>query len=130
MWLKVYFWILLVLSVLGLFSLVANINAFSLGDWLGIAINLILILAVYSVVYKKEVFSKQVWKIIAWIMVVNAIIELDPTGTCDRIFTFIAPKITSTSYTGTIVQFILASPALYSLYKLSFKPTNTSRKSK
>lgn len=118
---KIYFWILLISSIIGTLIVAKDIINFNLGDWLGMASNIILILAVYSLVFKKQILSPQVWKVILWIMVGTVVVELEPTGTLKKILSFLEPNILRATTEEMIVQIIIALPALYAVYKLGYK---------
>ena len=60
MWWKIYFWIYLVLTALGLISLVSQISILSLGDWLSTINNVILVFGAYVYIFNKQNFSS--WK--------------------------------------------------------------------
>lgn len=121
MWWKIYFWILLALTLIGSIILAKDISNFNLGDWLGIISNILILLAVYSLTFKKTVFSKKWWKVILWIMLLNMIVELEPTGILKKSLNFLQPQVLQVSTSEVIFQFIVAIPAFYAMYKLGYK---------
>ncbi len=109
------------MTILGSFVLAKDISNFNLGDWLGVTSNIVLILAVYSLVFKKQILSTKWWKVIFWIMIVNLVIEFEPSGILNRVLSFMQGNVTKASTGEMIFQFIVAIPAFYATYKLSYK---------
>lgn len=54
MWWKIYFWIYLVIIAFGLIGLVSQISKASLGDWISLINNLVLLFGLFVYVFNKQ----------------------------------------------------------------------------
>jgi len=125
MWWKIYFWIILILTVI---SLLVLPQYFPLGpyDIISVLISVILLLGTYTFVCRKKILQKY-WKPIYWILVFFFIEEL--------LEIYIFPKDLVTNLlqsniplnpTERVLSLLLSLPALYAIYKLSALSTTKS----
>lgn len=120
MWWKVYFWIYLVLMVIGLFALTGSslkpIEIFS------VAFELLGLFAVYSYVFHKQTLNQKAWQIIFWIQVVLFIYSfLALYGLLDSLvenFEFLQGSV-EISKGSQLFALLFELPALYAMYLLS-----------
>lgn len=61
---KIYFWVYLVLSIIGLFSLLPQLSLFNFASWEGLAESVLLVIGTYAFVYNKSIFPNAAWKVI------------------------------------------------------------------
>src|SRR3989344_5367551 len=63
MWWKIYFWIIFILTLIGMFALL-QYAPFGFYDIFGTVINIFMVIATYSYVFKKKIVKKEHLKII------------------------------------------------------------------
>lgn len=123
MW-KVYYWIYLVLMVLGLFSLIA-FAPLTIADLVSVVINIFIFLSIHAYVFKKKILTPLYWKIIFWITVISFSLSLLdmyalPEGYLEAALPFLNSNIPATDGSN-LFSILITLPAVYCLYKLSYK---------
>ncbi|RJP45765.1 MAG: hypothetical protein C4584_02800 [Armatimonadetes bacterium] len=124
MWWKIYFWILLILSVVGLFGLLSG-PRFAFADIVGFIFNIVVLVGLYAYIYKKNIWHPLIWKVAFWIWVVFSVemfLELYILSE-DFInkYLFVFKSNLSYSEFEVLLSWLLAAPAIYVLYILSKK---------
>lgn len=122
---KVYFWLYLTVSVIGAFGLLQYVPL-SLGDFLGLLLAIILIIAAFAYTFKqKRSLKTKQWRWLFWIVLFFLIEELLEIYVFpkDVITTYLSFLKTSAPLTDNdrLFGWLISAPAFYSLYKLSFK---------
>lgn len=126
MWWKVYFWINLILTIIGLVSTFGLLSSQSLklGDWLILLLSIVTLIALYSYAFNKQTFSSNLWKTYFWVAVILILISIiSPyTPLKDVLSSFLSnnfyePKYAISQIFGIIVQL----PAYYVVYQLGYK---------
>lgn len=126
MW-KAYYYIYLVLTILGLFTLLPKISSFNLATWESIVESIVLVLGTYSFIFKKYVFTNKVWR--------NIFIFISAIWTLQMIFYSNAfPAITPMikfvessypqNYNDVALSIFLSIPALVAIHKIGFNKKN------
>ena len=119
MWWKIYFWALLVISLIGSLAI---FQYFPLGvyDFFGVLFSLLILLVAYAKAYKPNVLQKSHWKVVFFILIflfVEELIEL-----------FILPNNLISNLLGSnipldfgerLIAWIIGLPTIYASYKLS-----------
>ncbi|MBI4136497.1 hypothetical protein HY469_00385 [Candidatus Roizmanbacteria bacterium] len=123
---KIYFWIILILSILGIPLVLVHSSAFTLNDWRGLAESILIIIAPFSYAFGKRLFDSQIWKVLFWYTVVfwslDALYVFIPDINLDglnRLFVSGLPESISNSF-GVILSIVFGLPALYAMYKLAY----------
>ncbi len=119
MWWKIYFWALLVLSLLGL-PMLLQYFPFGLYDYISIALNVVLILVMYAYLFRPKILKKKQWKLVFYVLVFVFLEELAEL--------YLLPKHFVTNLLGSTipltelevwVSLLLGLPTVYAVYKLS-----------
>jgi hypothetical protein len=123
MWLKVYFWIYTILTVLGVLVYLPHLFTFNFATWEGLLESAALITGTYVYVYKKHVITN-VWKPIFFLMLSVCIIQL-------LLYSNVIPSLTpylkfletsiEQDFGTLIITIILSLPAYYAIYRLAFQ---------
>ena len=121
---KIYFWIYLILSLLGIFALL-KYAPLRLFDFIGILLSVVLTLATYSYVFKKKILPANNWKILLWIVLflfIEEMVELFilPKDFLVNLFPFLQENIPVTAEQG-LLSWLLSFPGIYAIYKLASK---------
>ncbi len=123
MWWKIYFWIITILILIGVFSgeLTVSYNAF---DWVGIVLSIPSLVGLFAFVYKKPISTGQLWKVIFWLTIVLDAYYLfyASTPVKDIIPIFLRPSATSSNAIEALIGVVLELPILYALYQLAHNP--------
>lgn len=123
MWWKLYFWILAILLIIGLFAgeLTASYNTF---DWIGLILSVPSLVGLFAFVYKKPISSTQVWKIVFWLTIVFDAYYLfySSTPVKDIVPVFLRPGATASNAIESLIGVVLELPILYALYQLAHNP--------
>jgi len=119
---KLYFWILSVLVAIGLFAGVVLTNSYNAFDWVGLIISILSLFGLFTFVYKKPIFTAQVWKVIFWISIVLDAYYLfyESTPVKDFVPNFLRPNVSSSNAIETLIGVVLELPILYALYQLTY----------
>lgn len=123
MWWKIYFWIFAVLTIVGVFLSLGELNKLTLVDWVGLLLNLILVISTYSFVMNKKLFSKETWGLLFWVnlffLTINVVYEFLLPENIKSSLTILQSSIEADM--GMILfSFLVSIPALYALYKLAY----------
>lgn len=124
MWWKIYFWIYLILSVVGIFALL-QYTPFGLVDILGLLSSVVLPLAIYAYVFKKNILQAGHWKILFWIVIfffVEEMLELFvlPKDFVANLAPFLKSNVPS-SAGERLFSWLFSLPGVYAIYKLGQK---------
>lgn len=125
MWWKIYFWIITIISIIGLFGLLGH-SPLIFGDLIGFVLNVLMLIGVYAYVFKKKIFSASIWKIIFWLNVILFVIAIVDLyflpGFTKQYLSFLESKVSSAASSGAIVfTLVLTLPTLYAMYKLGYE---------
>lgn len=124
MWWKIYFWIYIVISVIGVIGLTQLISNFAFGDWIGFAQSILLVIGLYSYLFNKKVFSKKVWMIIYWVTVISWVQTLLDvfvlSGMIENLLPFLKMNTPITT-TDAVISIAISIPALLAIYRLGSK---------
>jgi heme/copper-type cytochrome/quinol oxidase subunit 4 len=119
---KIYFWIYLVLTLLGLPQLLSLLPVLNFAAWEGVFENIVLVLGLYSFVFKTQVFSKKTWRMIFYIILVAWILQLiynlHLSSAIDSYLNFVDVQVFGLF--AFLFSIIISIPALYSIYLLGF----------
>lgn len=123
MWWKIYFWILLALSVIGSVGALDKISFFNLAEWRGIIENILVIIGVYSFVFKKNIIASKHWSLIFWYLVIAWSLDVIHSfgisfGQLDIIFKM---TVIDGGFLTVVSSILLTIPGLYAIYKLSLQ---------
>lgn len=118
---KLYFWIIALLIAFGLFAgeLTASYNAF---DWVGLILSIPSLVGLFAFVYKKQISTAQIWKVIFWVSIVLDAYYLfyASTPVKDLVPVFLRPGATSSNAIEALIGVVLELPILYALYQLAY----------
>lgn len=125
MWWKIYFWINVVFFTIGILVLIPQLSKFSLGDWMSIISNFILMFGLYIYVFKRTDFKKdKLWKNI---FVVNFIFliftGIDFFLFSESLSSSILPAFKSNldlNKADMMFTLMFSIPAFYANFKLAF----------
>ena len=123
MWWKIYFWIYLAIIAFGLIGLVSQISKSSLGDWVSIINNLVLLFGSYVYIFNKQNFSS--WKNIFLVnLILFAIFMVDYFLFSENLLGSILPSLKSgfgLSQEEVLFGVIASLPVIYANFKLITK---------
>ena len=124
MWWKIYFWIYLIISVISVFALL-EYAPFGLADILGLLLNIVVLLAIYAYVFKKNVLQAGHWKILFWIVIfffVEEMLELFvlPKDFVANLIPFLKSNV-PLSTGERLFSWLVSLPGVYAIYKLGQK---------
>ena len=122
MWWKVYFWIILVMSVLGLVFAYGRMQTWSLASWIEIVGSIILLLGLYAYVYKKKILKPSFWNIFFWFLIFSTVFDImwafTPIKTVLPLPSWLSSEVITNG-----VEFLLgvaiSIPNYYAIYRLS-----------
>lgn len=121
MWWKIYFWIITILILIGVFwgELTVFYNAF---DWIAIILGIPSLVGLFAFVYKKPISTGQIWKVIFWLTIVLDAYYLfyASTPVKDIVPIFLRPSVTSSNPIEALIGVVLELPILYALYQLAY----------
>lgn len=123
MWWKIYFWILLILSIIGFVGTLSKISSFTLADWRGAIESIIVVMGVYSFVFQKNIIASKNWLLIFWYLVIAWSLDIVHSlginfGPLDLLFKI---TIVDGGFLMAASSILLAAPGLYTIYKLSLQ---------
>ena len=122
MWWKIYFWILFILTTIGLFPIL-QYAPFKIADIISVLLNLVLVVATYTYVYKKRVLQRKQWKIILWIVIFLFIEEMLELYVLPKDFIATLLPFWKSSFPFSsgerLFSWLMSLPAVYATYKLS-----------
>lgn len=131
---KIYFWIIATLMGLGYFFILMSEPTLTPRDILQLGGEILIMIGLYSYVFKKETFPQVFWKYFFWIwIVIDTIIafiyrytELRDNPVMQLLYK------SSESFDASIFAYlfglILYIPALYALYRLAYPLKKTKKK--
>lgn len=124
MWLKIYFWIYLIFSIFGIFAFL-QFTPFSLVDILGLLLSIVLLLAIYSYVFKKNILQAGHWKILFWVVIFLFVEEILEFFVLPKDFlTNLVPFLKSNFPLNAgerLFSWLFSIPGVYAIYKLGQK---------
>lgn len=125
---KLYFWAYVILSLMGAYGYLNQL--LTMGDVIGIFATLFIGMGVYSHAYSKHFFSKQVWAIGFYFVVITFALEMIFRITeLDILSNFIISKYIINTADIAITS-VLIIPAFIALYNLSKPQVLKTKKSK
>lgn len=120
---KAYFYIYTFLNIVGFLVLLPQLSTYNFATWEGLLETLFLILGTYVFVFKKKMFSKNVWKGLFIVILTIWLLQLTLYANAVPFLTpylmFLKTSV-SQSYGGVSVSVVISIPALYAIYKLGF----------
>lgn len=123
MWWKIYFWLYLVLSIVGVILLLPQIPTFNFASWEGFVENIILIVGTYSFVYSKNIIISAIWKVIfiliSLVWVAQVVYYSNAVSTIKPLLQFLENKPPQ-SFGLVAISILLSIPAMIAVYKLAF----------
>jgi hypothetical protein len=135
MWWKVYFWvnaIFLILAALGYFSY----TSLKIADLIEVSALTLIMIGLYSYVFKKPVFSTNFWQKFLWLSVALTLFDLLNFSLNLESNPLINQLLISQTMEGDFISpgtylfsLIISIPAIYAIYKLGY-PTNSSKAKK
>ena len=124
MWWKIYFWIYLIVSVISLFALL-QYAPFGLFEILGLLLSVVLLLAIYAYVFKKNILQTSHWKILFWIVIFLFVEEMLELFVLPKDFVAnFAPFLKSNIPLNAgerLFSWLVSLPGVYAIYKLGQK---------
>lgn len=127
MWWKIYFWIIVVLTVIGVFIELPKFTSWNFADWEGQVESVILSLSLYAYIYKKNIFSKDIWKYVFVTILVVWAAQTIYYATKLPALKFLEFSTPITLEIG-VISMILATPALVIIYRLGFSAKSARKK--
>ncbi len=129
MWWKIYFWIILILTVIGFIGSVPLLTSLTFADWRGVAESVLIVIGAYAYVFKKEVFRNQVWKILFWYLIIFWSLDLLYHLFLGQSLDFLQVLFKNSSEVtssiggdfGVLASVVLGLPAVYAIYKLAYR---------
>lgn len=129
MWWKIYFWVLLILTIIGFISIGHFLTSLTFADWRGVAESVLIVIGAYAYVFKKEVFRSQVWKILFWYLIIFWSLDLLYHLFLGQSLDFLQVLFKNSSEVsgaiggdfGVLASIIFGLPALYAIYKLAYR---------
>lgn len=132
MWFKIYFWVLIFLSVLAVMQDFGKVTYFYFIDWVDLVIAIISFIGLYAYVFKKNIFTLAFWKIFFWIFTISYLFEFIYTFTpLEEAFPL--PALFKSAFTRDMVEqqgvtleqalmfgIIITIPQFYALFKLAY----------
>lgn len=123
-WWKIYFWIYLILSAVGIFALL-QYTPFGLVDILGLLLSVVLLLTTYTYVFKKNILQAGHWKILFWIVIFLFVEEMFDLFVLPKDFVVnLAPFLKSNVPLNAgerLFSWLFSLPGVYAIYKLGKK---------
>lgn len=125
MWLKIYFWVYLILSIVGIFDLL-QYTPLGLVDIIGLLLSVVLLLAIYAYVFKKSFLQSGHWKILFWIAIfffVEEMLELFvlPKDFVSNLIPFPKSNVVPLNTDERLFGWLFSLPGVYAIYKLGTK---------
>lgn len=130
MWWKIYFWIYTILTVPGIIFIYGKLSEWLLVDALEVGTSIAAILALYSYVYKKKIFSRSVWQIFFWVSVASSTIEILYKYTAFNFLSSLLESRMVTSGQEILLGIALSLPIYYAAYQLAYKKASSVKKRK
>ena len=122
MWWKVYFWIILVMSVLGLVFGYGRMQTWPLASWIEIVGSIILLLGLYAYVYKKKILKPSFWNIFFWFLIFSTVFDImwafTPIKTVLPLPGWFSSKVI-TAGVELLLGVVISIPNYYAIYRLS-----------
>jgi len=129
-WWKIYFWVSLVLSAVGLVTVYGQARVWFFSDWVEIITSIIGLIGLFAFIYKKTIFSKLFWRVFFWMIVVswffNLIYVFTPLEEVWVLPTWFQSRSVG-SEAELLAGMLLSLPSNYAVYQLGQK--NTKHKS-
>lgn len=126
---KIYFWVLLILTIIGFIGSVPLLTSLTFADWRGVAESVLIFIGAYAYLFKKEVFRSQVWKILFWYLIIFWSLDLLYHLFLGQSLDFLQVLFKNSSEVssstggdfGVLASIVLGLPALYAIYKLAYR---------
>lgn len=124
MWWKIYFWVYLIISIAGIFALL-QLSPLSIADILGLLLSILLLLAIHTYVFKKNILQAGHWKILFWIVIFLFVEEMLELFVLPKDFVAnLIPILKSNiplSAGERLFSWVFSLPGVYAIYKLGQK---------
>lgn len=115
---KIYFWAYTILTLIGLIFVYGRKSSWAFVDFLDVLSSVIIVFAVYSYVYKKEMFTQKFWDISLKLMIVSTILEILYKFTNFNLLSSLLESREVTNGQDVLIGLIISLPALYALQQL------------
>ena len=123
---KIYFWVILFLSIIGIVFGYGRLDVWSAGVWFEIITSILALVAIYAYSYGKEVLSPKFWIVFFWITIASWVFSLlyqfTPLHDVITVPTWLESGAV-TDGSELLLGIILAAPMAYAIYKLGKKST-------
>lgn len=122
MWWKIYFWIYLILSIIGIFGYM-GLQSWNFMAWIEVIFSILGLIAVWSYVFKKPIFTTNFWKAFIWINVGILVFSLIYSYTSlEDLYPMPSWLMSPYPMDGPMFLFslVLGGPMLYAIYKLGY----------
>jgi len=114
---KIYFWIYVVCTIIGLFAYI-NRNLF-FSDFTDLGMTILVTIGLFSYVYKKVILSKDIWKVIFIFAAIGLVLEFVYRFTPFKLFAFFLESKVSLDPLSLIIGTIITLPSYYAIWRLS-----------
>lgn len=132
MWWKVYCWLVIIFTGLGMFIYIWYLPAWTIFDWVSFITGGLTLFVLYSFLHNKKVLPMDTWKIILYINLIiylgSLILFVNP-ATHDWLKSSI-PYASSMSVNEYLFYALLTIPVLFANYKLGFESSFYNKASK
>lgn len=123
MWWKAYFWIMLILSVVGIVWLYGELNIWTVADWIEIVSTVIALVGLYAYIYQKTILTAKFWKVFFWLVILNWTLAIIHAFTPLKEILILPDWLSSrftTNGVDMLVGIVLSLPMVYAAYKLGY----------
>lgn len=124
MWWKIYFWIVLVLTIIGVVFVYGGLESWDFAAFFEIITSIIGLMAVYAVAYGKKILNPTFWKVMFWLIVVNWVFNMfyafTPLGEALSLPGWLSSK-TVGSPQELLFGMVFSMPIAYAVYKLAYQ---------
>lgn len=128
-WWKVYFWTVLALTLIGVPLVYGNLSPWTFADFLEVILSVFFLVGLYSYIFQKPMFTKDIWRIIFWISaMVSIVLEVLYKFTTFDFLSSMLESRTITSGQDLLIGIIITLPVYYVLYQLGYGKTTSKKK--
>ena len=124
---KLYFGFILLITVLAIFTFYGTLSSskMTLGDLIGITLNIMMLVALYSYAFKKEIGNPGFWKAIFAVLIVFFLFEIisySPLGDMISLPSWLQSSSADESgrAISKLIEYAFLFPIYYATYKLAF----------
>lgn len=121
---KIYTWIIITLSIIGLGIVLLKVNTWNLADLIEFIGTIITVIGLYAYVYKKQFFTPKFWQFAFYISLITIIVSFTYEFTSLNSFLPLPEFLQSHTITNKaelVISTILSIPVYIAFYRLSIK---------